>query len=707
MKATGRYSLLGFFLLILGSFVGYRHYLKLTSKLSTISSYITELELLSIQTPYHAEEWPIKISECTMSQCFDLSRCLTHDEFRVYVYPSDNRSLMSIVYSNILKVIRESTYYTDDPQKACLFVLSIDTVDRDKRSENYVKYVNELIGNLPTEIWNHGRNHIIFNLYHGTYPDYSDHDLGFDIGYALIARASANTRIFRENFDLSFPLFHKEHPLRTTIKTEWSLKIKDKYLVSFKGKRYVYGIGSETRDSLYHLHNGQSVIMVTTCKHNTDWKKYEDERCEEDNVEYDRWDYEMIMSNSTFCLTPRGRRLGSFRFLEALRLGCIPVVLSDDWELPFSEVIDWRQAVVIGHEDTVLTISNVLSAIPVDRILFMKQQSRALYQRYFSSVEKIALTSLQIIEERIKKQRGEEPRNWNRLFLPVGNLPASVSSSENSYTVLLRASIKVSGRLNRIVNLLSGIHEVQKIIILWPKNRQMKSNLDRFGKKVFVQLSDFDVHVDILSQTQTLKAEFSGKFVLFLDERVPFTIDDIRFLVDAASAESYRLYGFYAADSKMQGGTSTIELKPSSRYSLILFHFAIIKKEYLLRFEKWMSTPAKEIASKLSHCLTLLMNMMVAELTGQSPVLVGSRIHDKWMLTRNYSGCLNKLIADVWPSGASLISSQAKINPLLYEDDIAAFRKKYTEFWTVAFCYIGLRKKDDYLELQKEAGVPN
>uniref|UniRef100_A0A0R3RPY1 Exostosin-2 n=1 Tax=Elaeophora elaphi TaxID=1147741 RepID=A0A0R3RPY1_9BILA len=678
MKAAGRYSLLGLFSLMLGLFVSYRRYLKLTSVRPVVPSYITELELLNIQAPYHTEEWPIKISECTMSRCFDLSRCLTHDEFRVYVYPLDNGSSMSIVYSNILKVIRESIYYTDDPQKACLFVLSIDTVDRDRRSENYVKYVNELIGNLPAEIWNHGRNHIIFNLYHGTYPDYSDHDLGFNTGYALIARASANTRIFRENFDLSFPLFHKEHPLRTTVKAEWSLKIKDKYLVTFKGKRYVYGIGSETRDSLYHLHNGQSVIMVTTCKHNTDWKKYEDERCEEDNVEYDRWDYEMIMSNSTFCLTPRGRRLGSFRFLEALRLGCIPVVLSDDWELPFSEVIDWRQAVVIGHEDTVLTISDVLNAIPVDRILFMKQQSRGLYQRYFSSVEKIALTSLQIIEERIKKQRGEEPRNWNRLFLPIGNFPVSVLSNGNGYTVVLRASIKVSGRLNRIINLLFDTHEVQKIIILWPKNRQMNTDFDRFGTKIFVQLSDFDVHVDILSQTQMLQAEFLGEFVLFLDERVPFTLDDIRFLLDAASTEPYRLYGFYAADSKMQGEAPIIELKPSSRYSLILFHLALIKREYLLLFEQWIPTPAKEIASKLSHCLTLLMNMMVAELTGQSPVLVGNRIHDKWMVTRNYSGCLNKLIADVWPSGASLISSQAKINPLLYKDDIAAFRKKYT-----------------------------
>uniref|UniRef100_A0A915N9M8 Exostosin GT47 domain-containing protein n=1 Tax=Meloidogyne javanica TaxID=6303 RepID=A0A915N9M8_MELJA len=295
-----------------------------------------------------------KSEKCSFANCFNFTKCLDTN-LRIYIYPDLPYSPQSKIYSDILTVLRKSVYFTEDASEACLFILSVDTVDRDRIS-------------------------------------YSSNDLGFNPGKAMIAWTSSSRQHFRTDFDISIPLFHKEHPLLSNEKVgqnSTEVQHHDKYLASFKGKRYVYGIGSETRDILHYLHNNNSVIIASTCRHNSDWKKYEDERCEEDNAQYDRWDYNQLMENSTFCLIPRGRRLGSFRFLESLKHSCIPVIFSDDW------------------------IYDYLSNIPKERILKMRHSTQLIYRKYFASVEKIVLTSIKQVFERIRRHVGlPSQQNW-------------------------------------------------------------------------------------------------------------------------------------------------------------------------------------------------------------------------------------------------------------------------------------------------------
>lgn len=268
------------------------------SERDLLPSFATQ-ELLSERPALQPRRPSSYVRPCRMETCFDFSRC--GDNPKVYIYPSDGP--VSASYRKVLSAVRESRYVTRDPNEACLFLPAVDTLDADPLSPEHASDVASRLSRLP--FWNRGRNHLIFNLYAGTWPDYAEDELGFDPGEAILARASASENIFRPGFDISLPLFHKEHPERGGVPPAAitnPFPAPRQHLLAFKGKRYVHGIGSETRNSLWHLHNGCDLVLVTTCRHGKSWKDLRDERCDEDNHEYDRY-HTIISKLDTYKLT--------------------------------------------------------------------------------------------------------------------------------------------------------------------------------------------------------------------------------------------------------------------------------------------------------------------------------------------------------------------------------------------------------------------
>ena len=81
--------------------------------------------------------------------------------------------------------------------------------------------------------------------------------------------------------------------------------------------------------------------------------------------------------------------------------GCIPVILDDNYVLPFSEVLDWSQASVTCWSYDLVGVASRLRDIPESLVREMQETVSFFYRRYFSSMASIALTTLNILNERV------------------------------------------------------------------------------------------------------------------------------------------------------------------------------------------------------------------------------------------------------------------------------------------------------------------
>uniref|UniRef100_A0A8C6KTG4 Exostosin glycosyltransferase 1 n=1 Tax=Nothobranchius furzeri TaxID=105023 RepID=A0A8C6KTG4_NOTFU len=635
---------------------------------------------------------------CRMETCFDFSLC-ERNGYKVYLYPQLKGEKLSESYQNILASIEGSRFYTPDPGQACLFVLSLDTLDRDQLSPYYVHNLKAKIQGLP--LWNEGKNHIIFNLYSGTWPDYTE-DLGFDIGLAMLAKASISTENFRPNFDISIPLFSKDHPRtggeRGYLKHN-TIPPYRKYMLVFKGKRYLTGIGSDTRNALYHVHNSEDVVLLTTCKHGKDWQKHKDARCDKDNAEYDKYEYREMLYNSTFCLVPRGRRLGSFRFLEALQdIFLHPCVLMFNW----SETRSW-------HVSLLSQIPSTVRSIHQDKILSLRQQTQFLWEAYFNSVEKIVLTTLEIIQDRVLEHWSRSSLMWNSLPGGLFALPQYSTSLRDFPFYYAKLGIKPNPKFTAIIHVVTPLVSLSQpvmkllvavaksqycaqVIILWNCDKALPAK--HRWPATAVPLVVIEGENKVISSRFLPYDTIPTEAVFSLDEDTVLSTTEVDFALTVWQSFPDRLVGyparshFWDSNKERWGYTS----KWTNDYSMVLTGAAVYHKYYHYLYTTYLPASLRTMVDQMSNCEDILMNFLVSSVTKLPPIKVTQKKQYKeTMMGQNSRAsrwadpdhfaqrqtCMNKFAN--WFGTMPLVHSQMRLDPVLFKDQVSILRKKYRE----------------------------
>lgn len=102
--------------------------------------------------------------------------------------------------------------------------------------------------------------------------------------------------------------------------------------------------------------------------------------------------YDGLLKNSMFAFVPRGDANFSYRLLEVMSFGCIPVILSDGWVLPFDRILHWDTFSLSFSADAIPMIPDVLGSLSDYEIADRRKEVQRIYAAHFQDLNCIVET---------------------------------------------------------------------------------------------------------------------------------------------------------------------------------------------------------------------------------------------------------------------------------------------------------------------------
>ncbi|CAL8098972.1 unnamed protein product [Calicophoron daubneyi] len=574
---------------------------------------------LPIRAPYH----------CTYSTCFNASLCAYEYAHRplnrigVFVYspaPSvfldENGQRVRLVPSkqhvHLLRAISTSRYAVSSPLHACVFIPDLDLLNgADHRFDVNLRILNS----LPW--WNNGTNHLLFNIIPGNSRAF--------LGLSMVAGARHSVHSYRPTFDVSIPAFNpftSQYISEARVNRSFLLTVFPTHLLAKQSAR-------ERFLSIYRCPefagSRSIVILESVLNYGTSLDRYSAVISHSPYADplFSVVSYTVTLSESIFCAITTPGIWSRFYLYDAMKFGCIPVIVPDQFVLPFSEVLDWSRLAVRIRQEQIEEIPKILTSYSSIQIRQIQRQLHFIFERYFATLEKIALTTLDIINDRVYPYYARSYFQWNDASYSETIFPAAPAlfyptrvSSSSGFTAVVRGHY----HFGMLRDLLIGIQtapSLQRIIVVWT-NTKNEPPATPLWPIIRVPLSVVQAIRGLANDRYYPYRQIQTEAILSLDDSACApSVAEIQLAFELWCENPDRLIGFSSA--RLLPWNTTFATSPiGSSLSSASFGASFFHKHYLHLYTELISNQLQELVNSADACEDLVMNWLIVQLSGRA-----------------------------------------------------------------------------------------
>lgn len=235
----------------------------------------------------------------------------------------------------------------------------------------------------------------------GTAPNYET-VLDLNTGNAIIAGGGFDSWSFRYGFDISIPVYS---PVAAKIDS-WQPEEKKYLILSTQ-----LNIQNDYLQTLQNIASSSNdLILLGRCKTQSGSIDHS-KRCEYKTGRV--FSYPDVLKDAMFCLVVRSARLTQAVLMDILASQCVPVIVADSVVMPFNSHVDWNKIGLFVTEENLKNVIKIVHSVSKERRGELYWQLRWVYEKYFASVQKITLTMLEIINEKVFPLAARSYEDWN------------------------------------------------------------------------------------------------------------------------------------------------------------------------------------------------------------------------------------------------------------------------------------------------------